>query len=363
MAHNIAYFAGTHGNWGGASRVLFTNLRLLDKRRFTPVVLLSAHGPAEALLDELGIRHQVWGPLSEPNKLLDYLRALIRTCLWLKRERIDLVHMNRANDWRPAEILAMKLCRVPVVTHFHTVNLDRAPATRWSSAIAAVSRYVAEHSDTQGVPPSVIHNTVELARFAQGVSLRDRFGIDAGHVVVSFVGQIREIKGVADFVHMAGEVAGDHIRFLIAGQCRDKSRISDAYTEAELNDLIAGDPRIRYCGYVEQVEDVYRTSDIVVVPSRWEEPFGLISIEAAAAGLPVVATRTGGLPEVVVDGVTGALVDAGDTHAMARCVSKLVNDADLRAKMGQAAHERATQEFTGKPVHVLEQLYESLMIQ
>jgi glycosyltransferase involved in cell wall biosynthesis len=357
----ICYFAGTHGNWGGSSRVLFTNLALLDRSRFEPIVLLSAHGPAQALLDSMGISHEAWGPLAEPGRPWPYLRRLLRTCLWLRRQGVDLVHMNRANDWRPAELLAMRLCRIPIVTHFHTVNLDHAPATRWSSAIAAVSDYVGRHSDTQGVPVAVIHNSVDLGRFSGGSSLRESLGIGADQVVVSFVGQIRDIKGIADFVAMARQVAGGRVCFLIAGQCRDKASMGDAYTEEELSRMIADDHRIRYCGYVERVEDVYRTSDVVVVPSRWEEPFGLITIEAGAAERPVVATRAGGLPEVIVDGVTGLLVEPGDVPALARQVQSLVDDAGLRASLGCAARARVEQEFTDKPVRTLERLYEALL--
>jgi glycosyltransferase involved in cell wall biosynthesis len=336
-------------------------LRLLDRNRFDPIVLLSAHGPAEALLVEIGVQHEVWGPLTEPGRVLPYLRALLRTCVWLKRHQISLVHMNRANDWRPAELLAMRICRIPVVTHFHTVNLDRAPATRWSNAIAAVSGYVARHADTQGVPTSVIYNTVDLVRFSQGHSLRNPLGIAADQIVVSFIGQIRDIKGIADFVSMAMQIPDKKVRFLIAGQCRDKATLGDAYTEEELRHLISSEPRIQYCGYVERVEDIYRTTNILVVPSRWEEPFGLICIEAAAAGLPVIATRAGGLPEVIVDGITGLLVDIGDVPKMAHHVQRLLDDAKLRTALGKAARLRVEQEFTHKPVRTLETLYESLL--
>lgn len=359
--HRICYFAGTHGNWGGASRVLFTNLKLLDRDRFEPIVLLSGHGPAEALLDRAGIRHEVWGPLTEPGNPFRYLRALFRTCLWMKRHKVALVHMNRANDWRPAELLALRICGIPVVTHFHTVNTDRAPATRWSTAIAAVSEYVARHSDTQGVPATVIHNAVDLERFSGGNSLRSQLGIGSGQTVVSFIGQIREIKGLADFVAMARSVAGDGVRFLIAGQCRDKAAMGDAFTEKELRQLISGDPRIQYCGYVENVEDIYRTSDIVVVPSRWQEPFGLIGIEAAAAGLPVIATRSGGLPEVIADGVSGFMVDIGDVKAMVGLVQRMLAEPNLKTRLGEAARQRVAREFTYKPIRALEELYNSLL--
>lgn len=255
----------------------------------------------------------------------------------------------------------MRLCRVPIVTHFHTVNLDHAPAIRWSSAIAAVSDYVARHADTQGIRTVTVHNTVDLDRFSRGESPRAALGIAPDQVVVGFVGQIRAIKGVADFIAMAGRIAAADVRFLIAGQCRDKAAMGDAYSEDELRQLMGADPRMHYCGYVEKAEDIYSGLDILVAPSRWQEPFGLIAIEAGAAGLPVVATRSGGLPEVIVDGETGFLAEIGDTEALARHVETLIRDAPLRARMGRAARLRVEAEFTTKPVRELERLYDALL--
>jgi len=358
---NICYFAGTAGNWGGASRVLFTNLRLLDRTRFAPIVLLSGHGPAEALLQSLDIPFEIWGPLTEPGRPLGYLRAVLRTFVWMWRRGVDLVHMNRANDWRPAEILAMRLAGIPVITHFHTVNVDHAPATRWSTTIAAVSNYVARHADTQGIPTTVIHNTVDISRFSGGQDRRCSFGIGPDEVVVSFVGQIRQIKGLEDFVAMAKRIAGDRVHFMIAGECRDPNTMSDVYTQEQLQTMIAADPRIRYCGYIDQIEDIYRTSDIVVAPSRWQEPFGLVCIEAGVAGLPLVATRVGGIPEIIDDGKNGMLVEPGDVTALAEKVQLLVDDPALRERLGQAARLRVERDFTDKPVRDLEALYESLL--
>lgn len=359
--HKICYFAGTAGDWGGASRVLFTNLRFLDRARFEPVVLLSGHGPAEQLLEQLGISYQVWGALTEPHRWHSYLGAIIRAALWFKQHGIDLVHMNRANDWRPAELLAARLCRIPVIYHFHTVNHDRAPATRMATGILAVSEYVAEHSDTLGVPTRVIYNTVDPVRFEHASQIRDNWALDEHHVVVTFVGQIRKIKGIEDFVAMARQVRGEQVRFLIVGECRYQYIQADAYTEEELLALIACDERIRYCGYQSRIQDVYYSSDIVVVPSRWQEPFGLVNIEAGAAAKAVVATRVGGIPEVIVDSETGYLVDVGDVNAMAAKVQALVDDAEKRQSLGRAARVRVLRDFTGLPVRLMEEYYLSLI--
>jgi spore coat protein SA len=90
----------------------------------------------------------------------------------------------------------------------------------------------------------------------------------------------------------------------------------------------------------------YAKAGIFVFPSLWHEPFGIPVIEAMAAGLPVVATRSGALPEIVVDGETGFLVDRGDSGGLSAAVAKLLANPLLRAKMGAAGRERVRNSFT-----------------
>jgi len=356
----VLYFAGTHGDWGGAGRVMFTTLSLLDRSRIEPIVALPMEGPAQALLDDLGIEYVLWGGMGEYRSAVQYTSAIVRTLLWLRRRGIDVVHVNKANDWRPAEHLAARVARVPIVTHFHTVNHDRAPATRMSSAIAAVSKFVAEHSDTQDVPVRVIYNSVNVARFGHGRSIRGELGIAEDALVVTFAGQMRRIKGLDLFVNAARKVSIPKVRFLVAGAFPQGRGIDDAYTESTFRELCAGDDRIIYAGYREDMPNVYHSSDIVVVPSRWEEPFGLILIEAGIGAKPVIATCVGGIPEVVRDGETGVLVKPDDEQALVSAIQQLASDAALRMKMGMAARTHVIERFVEQPVRELEDLYVSL---
>jgi glycosyltransferase involved in cell wall biosynthesis len=199
------------------------------------------------------------------------------------------------------------------------------------------------------------------ARFDQAASLREELGLAGSDVVVSFIGQIRESKGIGAFLRMARSLTGPALRFLVVGECRDRAVIADAYDAARLHREIAGDERIQYLGYRDDVERVFRTSDIVVVPSCWGEPFGLVAIEAGAAGVPVVATRDGGLPEVIRDGESGLLVDVGDGSALAGAVEKLAAAPELRATMGRRARQIVEAEYTTMPVRRLERLYLELL--
>jgi glycosyltransferase involved in cell wall biosynthesis len=207
----------------------------------------------------------------------------------------------------------------------------------------------------------VIYNPVDFERFNRADPIRNRLGLDTSHVVVKFVGQVRKIKGLEDFIAMARHVTGEQVRFLIVGHCRDKREFIDAYTKEELYALMACDSRIHYCGYQTQIQDIYHASDIVVVPSRYEEAFGLVAAEAGAAGKAVVANRVGGIPEIIVDKETGYLVEAGDVQGMVCRVQQLVDAPGLRSTLGDAARQRICQEFTTKPIHALEAFYESLL--
>lgn len=355
------FLSGTNGDWGGASRVLFNTLRAIDRSAFEPIVLLNRRGPAMKLLDELGIEYCVWTPVPTLDEgVAAFATGLLRSMRLLKELRADLLDVN-FSYWRPAEVLAARLLAMPIVTHYHMVVSSPGPFVRFSSVVVAISRFAASLSSARGRPMEVIPNTVVLDRFDKAKSLRAELGIGESQVVVSFVGQILEHKGIDSFLRMAHALPGDHLCFLVAGECRDPARAPGAYDLDRLQREIGGDKRILYLGYRRDIENVFRTTDILVVPSRWGEPFGLINIEAGAAGIPVVATRDGGIPEIIRDGDNGVLVDVGDELGLAAAVRKLVDDPELRLRIGGRAREVVQAEYTAAPVRRLEHLYLRLM--
>jgi glycosyltransferase involved in cell wall biosynthesis len=281
---------------------------------------------------------------------------LWRTIFFLKREKVAAIHINRSNFWRPAELLAARFLRIPIITHYHVIIDKPAPAIQWCHAAICVSRYTAEQSLPVTLFKPVIYNSISLERFDSGHSLREQLGLGPEHVVVAFLGQIRDIKGVADFIAMARKIPDPDARFLIAGECRDPKKFPGSYSEQDIEEMAGGDTRIRYIGYVKEVENVYHTADIIVVPSRWQEPLGLINLEAGACRKPVVATRVGGIPEVVEDGVNGYLVAPGNVDGLAERVRQLITDPALRARLGDAGRARVEQSFTNQPVREFETL-------
>jgi len=109
----------------------------------------------------------------------------------------------------------------------------------------------------------------------------------------------------------------------------------------------AGDDSLRFVSWRSQEElpRLYAGADICVVPSVWREPFCIAAVEAMAAGKPVVASRAGGLADIVEDGVTGILVDPGEPAALAAGISRLLADPSLRVRMGQAGRDAAERRY------------------
>lgn len=352
----VCFITGSSGDWGGASRVLFTALRQIDRSRLEPLLLLPSTGPIVEELEQRSLRHVIWGPLTEPGNLRTYLRAFFRAIGLFRREHVALVHINGSNFWRPAEVLAAWVLRIPIVAHYHVINDSPGPWMRLCRAAISVSKYTAEQSLPCSLDRPVIYNPVNLERFDAGQNIRESLGLTQDNVVVSFLGQIREIKGVQDFIAMARRISDPNARFLIAGECRDPKKFSGSYSQDDLKAMIGADDRIRYLGYVGRVEDIYQSSDIIVMPSRWEEPLGLISLEAGACRKPVVATRVGGIPEVVEDGVNGFLVAPADIDALVARIETLLSDTSLRKSMGEAGRRNVETSFTAQPIRQFEDL-------
>jgi glycosyltransferase involved in cell wall biosynthesis len=354
----IGYFLGAHENWGGASRALLNFARGIDRDKFRPVVLLTKRGDLANELEREQIESYVWPTHDRGRDLVRYSTEIWNAARFFRKHSLQLLHINHGLiGWKPAEVLAARLLRIPMINHLHVSFAKPSSFMRYSAAVVAVSAYVADHSDSLGAPKHVIHNISDLERFGRGVSLRKELDYSDGDVIVSFLGQMIRVKGVEMFVDLATRIADPRVRFLLAGPLR---KTEGAYTQAELDELVARDPRIRYLGYRTDVENLYATSDIVVMPSQWDEPCAMVLFEAAAAGKPVVATATGGTPEILRNGQTGFLVERTDLEEMTRRVRQLIEDAELRGRFGKSAAELARSLLSVDPIRQIENLYTSL---
>jgi glycosyltransferase involved in cell wall biosynthesis len=193
----------------------------------------------------------------------------------------------------------------------------------------------------------MIYNGVDLTRVKteakRAVEFRRRYSIPAERAIVTQVSWIIPEKGIRDFVETARMVTArnPNVQFVVVGDGAYREQYMKEAIEMGLAD------RLTWTGMVDDPfsEGVYDAADVVCQFSRWEEVFGWMIAEAMAHGKPVVATRVGGIPELITNGESGFLVERGDTAAMAERIMTLLADRELRARLGQTGRETVSAKF------------------
>lgn len=293
----------------------------------------------------------------------------------IRNNRLQLLHVHYAIPHASAAYMAKKILEqdgydIPVITTLHGTDItlvgkDKtyAPVVAFSinqsDAITAVSRNLCEETyKTFNIqkPIEVIHNFVDVERFA-------RKPIDAFRKVIAPNGErillhasnFRRIKRVQDVVLIFNEVVKKvPSKLLFVGDGPERVVAEDLSRRLGICD------DIRFVGKQEQMEDILAIADLFLLTSEYES-FGLAALEAMAAGVPVISTNAGGLPEVIVDGVTGYMGNVGDVDTMAhKAVSILGNDDTLsQFKQNASAHARTFDIHNIVPLY--EELYERFL--
>ena len=205
----------------------------------------------------------------------------------------------------------------------------------------------------------VIPNFVDTDRFKPGCCPDKRAHLAAADEKIVFhVSNFREVKRPRDVVR-AFAIASRSVkaRLVLVGDGPEVGACKELATELGVFD------RVTFAGTYDAIWELLPQADVFFLPSEYES-FGLSALEAMACAVPVVASNTGGLPEVVEDGVSGFLHAPADTEAMAESIRKLLSDDELARKMGEAARERATSKFRREALlPVWEDYYQRIMDQ
>jgi starch synthase len=193
----------------------------------------------------------------------------------------------------------------------------------------------------------VIHNGIDAKQYSPdaGTDVLERYGVDPDKPSIVFVGRITRQKGVPVLLRAAADLEPDAQLVLCAGQ-PDTPELG-AEVSRMVDDLQADRQGVIWLqGMLERHEVIQLLSHATafVCPSLYE-PLGIVNLEAMACGTAVVASRIGGIPEVVVDGETGSLVPPEDPYALAAALNELARDPDRAEAMGRAGRERAISEF------------------
>lgn len=372
-----------HLGTGGIARIVLTIATTLDPHRFRSVVChLKPHHDFEEECRSLELapvcadHRRPWhGP-----------RTVARLARLLRRHRVALVHTHHPLD-RLYAGLAARPSGVPMVTTLHNTTPPTRPERglrrrlglastgtlgyRWTMHTAA--RFVAVSEAVKRaqsaylglpedrivvIPPGVdVDDLQNAASEAELRSLRASLALGPGPVLLH-VGRLHEQKGQAYLVEAMPRVLARHPTavLLIAGEGEERPRLETLIRRLEL------DQSVRLLGRRSDVPALLALADLFVFPSIHKEGLPVAVVEAAAAGLPVVAARTGPLEEAVEDGVTGVLVPPRNPEALARALGDLLERPEHRRTMGADARRRAEERFSLKAsAKKLEALYGQIL--
>jgi len=337
---------------GGAERVLFQIISGLDQQRFEPVpVLLYEHGDFGTQIAEKGIvvrsglaRSKL--DLRLPFRLLKLAKEVPPDVLFTTENAISLFWCGVLRRLKRAKAL---------VAGFHTTRFQTKSvrlALRFSAKY--VDKFVALSATHQefwqeatGAPDSkfvIIPNGIDMQRFRpteNKAALRVAHGIPPDLSVTGLVAHLKAVKNLPLFVETASRVlqTGTKVHFIVVGDGPESGALK---TEIENRGIGA---HFTLPGSQPEPAAWHQMFDILLLTSH-SEAMPLTVLEANACGVPAVATDVGGVRDVIVQGETGYYVPSGDAEALTTHVLELINQPERRARMGQAARQRAEQHYS-----------------
>jgi len=280
-----------------------------------------------------------------------------------RAEKLDLLHVHYAIPHSISAILARESIKekryVPVITTLHgtditLVGADRSylPITRYglqqSDGVTAVSRFLKkatietfDFDEIEVIPNFICPNHYMKTPDAP---LRSELAPN-GEKLLIHVSNFRAVKRPADCIDILAKAreAGENARLVMVGDGPERSAVAYRAEQKGVKDYAI------FVGKQANIPDYLGVSDIFLLPSELES-FGLAALEAQACEMPVIATRIGGIPEVVNDGESGFLSDVGDVEKMAADTIKLLRDDDMRHAFGQRGRELAVERYSTEKI-------------
>jgi len=245
------------------------------------------------------------------------------------------------------------LDRPPLRGLVHAVAAQRNRLLKDADAFVAMSQRIRQELLEAGVPPqriALIPHGVDLdvfrpARPAEREALRHRFGLPVEEAIVGYTGRLLRGKGLETLIDAFARLAseGAPVHLLIVGSGAGQALSVEDRIKAQVSER-GLDGRVTLTGRVDNVEDYLRACDVFAFPSVFEA-LGLSLIEAAACGLACVASRTGGIVDVVEDGVSGLLFEPENTARLADCLRTVLADGPRRRAMGERGRDLVRRRF------------------
>jgi glycosyltransferase involved in cell wall biosynthesis len=389
---------------GGGELSLLDIVSNLDRKRFVPLVVLGEDGPLARRLEEFKVETLLlpldssvknmrkdslqWAALlrfKDYFRIISYAKKLVQI---IRSRKIDIVHTNSLK----ADItggLAAKLTNTPLIWHIRdriakdylpgpAVKIFRLLCQLMPDFIVANSKStLATLGRMRKGRFKIIYAGVTVSSKSdvlyEGVSLRNPPTPKASQAIksplVGLVGRVSPWKGQHIFLKAAAKVHQHYpdVRFQIIGAALFDEHSYLASVRALCTELDM-DECVEFTGFRDDIEVQVSNLDIFVHASTIPEPFGRVVLEGMASGKPIIATSGGGIPELVIDQVTGILIPLSDpdsmADAMADAICSLISDPSRACRMGELAQQRARDCFPlSRTIIQLEEIYDVLLSQ
>ncbi|MFI5251990.1 MAG: glycosyltransferase family 4 protein [Bacteroidota bacterium] len=347
---------------GGVEEVILNYAKILDKKKYEITVVCFTAGTAA---DELS---RIEGVNLVHIKTCSRVKRYFAIQSLMKTMKPDIVHNHTGWYGIPLGRMNGAKCVETIHNTYHWFNPHQRFFYGFTMSFAhrmiAVSGVVKKFAldifpfiDEKRL--AVIHNGIMIPATPQkeaSIHLRKQWNIKEDDVVIGFIGRFTEQKGLEYLLKAAKQLLPEYknVKFVIVGEGELKNRLETIVSSDNLTNVI-------FTGFQRDVYRFYTLFDIFLLPSLFEGlPIALL--EAMAAQLPVVATRVGGTPEVVIEGKTGFLVDPANPGQIVEKLNILINDPNKRKMMGFEGRERIIAAFSAQSmVEKTEKIYRELL--
>lgn len=364
----VSHWSSCHG---GSSIVFLQLISGLNRERFEPIALCPEDGELPRRLAELDVPVVIQrNSAFTKSTAAPFLKDVLWYSRWLKHEGIHLVHCH-SGGWRRSVLLAARIRGVPFVKHLQNYLKNDELVSgvrgdfgyRWANRIIACSDAI---GDTVRQQPTLrertvtIHNAVDISAF-EGLCAESEAERQC-QPVIGFAGQIIPRKGLDVLIHslplVLQRVPGALLKVVGCAPPGEEEYEQECRALVQSLNL---ESHVEFIGYSRHIAQWMKRFDVFVLPTR-AEAFGIVNIEAMAAGCPVVATDVGGIPEIITGPDVGTIVPVDEVGAVAAGIVRYLTDRDLANRVGANARARVKAHFGVETMlQRIESVYESVL--
>jgi len=375
-SHKILFIeSGTSG--GGSFESLYQHLQVINKNNLRPVVVYLNDNRFVEKVKSLSIPVYILTDYIYSNHAPRYIRELLRQIAFqiekyapvcylefakiahaplvrelerlIKKEHVDIIHLNDQPNRDLFGIFAAEKTKVICISHLRSMRSLGFESRRADYANKIVSLYLAnskatkEYWEEKGIDPSktrVLYNYISNTPI-KSIDIRQALDIKAhANPILGCVSNLHTGKGHSFLLKAFNKFVKSHCDavLLLVGDGPLKEKLVKQARELELQDSVL------FVGYKKQVLDIISGLDLLVVPSR-SEGFGRVILEAMQVQTPVVATRCGGIPEIVEHEFNGLLVEYGNEKELSKAMIRLIEEEHLRLKVIENAYQTISEQF------------------